>query len=331
MRIVSFKIIKDYILGKSSPEQLTRLNDWMDQSWENEKLVFELERSYHEGRGDYRPSADEVSMAETELMGKIMKMEMEEEAPRPKIYRLHRLRYAAAALIMLAVGAVVLWTTKNSGQDMVTVTAQSTKQVTLPDGSKVWLNKNSTINYPKNFEGSTRKVQLDGEALFEVVKNPDKPFEVSSQNVSARVLGTVFDFNTHGSGNVEEVTLLEGRLEVAENSGNGKVVIRPNQKVVLDKSSRTLEVKEVYAPIAAVWHDGMIPFAKMTVDQIAHTLEQLYHVDIVVDGSVDDNETYSGDIPYRQDINSVLRDLMNAIPIKYSRQGTKIIVTAKDR
>lgn len=270
-------------------------------------------------------------MAETELMGKIMKMEMEEEAPRPKIYRLHRLRYAAAALIMLAVGAVVLWTTKNSGQDMVTVTAQSTKQVTLPDGSKVWLNKNSTINYPKNFEGSTRKVQLDGEALFEVVKNPDKPFEVSSQNVSARVLGTVFDFNTHGSGNVEEVTLLEGRLEVAENSGNGKVVIRPNQKVVLDKSSRTLEVKEVYAPIAAVWHDGMIPFAKMTVDQIAHTLEQLYHVDIVVDGSVDDNETYSGDIPYRQDINSVLRDLMNAIPIKYSRQGTKIIVTAKDR
>ena len=253
MSIANFKIIKDYILGKSSPKNTSLLLDWLNQSEANEEMLFQAERMYHEGKGDYRPSAMEMAQAEADVMDRIMQ---HEDRYRVRIRRLVFLRHTAVGLVIVASGSIALWAGLHMGADnMVCITAQNKKELTLPDGSRVWLNKNATISYPKDFEGDTREVKLAGEALFRVVRNSAKPFIVSSGNVSAKVLGTVFDFKTQCKGNTEEVTLLEGRLEVAEKAGRNKVTIRPNQKIIVDKNTHTMEVREVHAPTGAMWHD----------------------------------------------------------------------------
>ena len=329
MEIVNFKIIKDYILGKSSPQNTSRLLDWLNQSEANGEMLFRAELMYHEGREDYRPSAAEMEQAEADVMNRIMQYEGQRHA---RIRRMAFLRYAAVGIVIVVAGAMGLWAGLHMGANgMISVTAQNKKELMLPDGSKVWLNKNATISYQKDFEGDTREVKLVGEALFHVVKNPAKPFVVSSGDVSAKVLGTVFDFKTQCRGNTEEVTLLEGRLEVAEKGGESKVTIHPNQKIVIDKNNHTMEVSEVYAPIDAVWHDEMIPFRRMSVDEIADVLEQLYHVDIVVDGSVDRAQTYSGAVPHHGSVGAVLRNLSNSIPITYHQSGNKIVLTSNEK
>lgn len=324
MGIVNIKIIKDYILDKISPDNMSRLNDWICQSEANLDMLVRAEKMYHEGRGDYRPSAKEVDRAEAEVMSKIMEYENREA----KIRRMSFLKYAAIGLVLLMGGAAAIWTTsRDTTPKMVSITANSTQTLTLPDGTKVWLYKDGTISYPENFEGNTREVKLSGEALFQVAKNAKKPFIVSSNHVSAKVLGTVFNFKTRCEDNTEEVTLLEGRLEVAENLGNNKVVMHPHQKVVVDKTNRTMEVSDAYPPQEAVRNNGMIPFHHMAIDDIAKVLKHLYNVNIVVDRGVDCNQTYSGSTPYHDSVEAVLRDLANAIPFKYYKSGTKIVLT----
>src|SRR3712207_6028300 len=307
MEIINNKIIKDYILGKSSPRNIARLLDWLNLSEKNGKMLFLAEQFYNEGKQSFKTSDEDMEQAEADIMSRIMQYEDNGNA---KIKHMSFLRYAAAALVLVAGGALAMWSISHLNEkDMVSITAKHKQELTLPDSTKVWLNQNATISYAKNFDGDTREVQLTGEALFDVVKNPGKPFIVSSGNVSAKVLGTVFDFNTKCDGNSEEVTLLEGRLEVADNIGKNKVTINPNQKIVIDKNSHTMEVREVYAPIDAVWHDGMIPFRSMSVDEIAEVLEQLYGVNITIDNNIDRNQTYTGTVPYHSNADRVLRNL----------------------
>lgn len=327
MGIAKHKIIKDYILGKSSSADLSRLLDWMNESEKNEELLFRAEKMYHEGRRSFRPSEADIDLAEADIMSRIMQYEGETHT---KTHRMSFFRYAAVALALVACGAIALWSlTRIDDNEMLTVTAMDKEELTLPDGSTVWLNKNSTIRYAKNFDADTREVELSGEALFQVEKNPDKPFIVTSGSVAAKVLGTVFDFNTRCEGNREEVTLLEGRLEVSDNIVNNRVTINPNQKIIIDKTNKTVEVKGVYAPADAIWHDGMIPFKRMSVGEIVDVLEQIYGVDIMLNSNIDRSQTYSGAVPYNDNIDIVLRNLSNTIPIKYSRRGKTVIIAGK--
>lgn len=238
-------------------------------------------------------------------------------------------RYAAALTIVVVGGAVALWSMLKNPQ-MTTVTANGrVLAVTLPDSTKVWLNKNGTISYPRNFDGDERRVELTGEALFEVTKNPTKPFIVNSKGVETRVLGTVFDFKTEAGNGQEEVTLLEGRLEVSGLDGEGKVIIKPNQKAIINKNLHTMEVKNVYAQLEAVWHDGMIPFENMSIADIALVLSRFYGVDITLADNMDRRQTYSGYIRRNETIDSVLNALTYTIPFRYHTSGKHITLERK--
>ncbi|MBO1364316.1 FecR domain-containing protein [Prevotella sp. A2931] len=322
---MNFKVIKDYILGKSAPKDELRLGDWLGRSKENERLLFGAELLYHEGRGDYDRWAADADKVEASLFAEINRL----EERRVKVRYLNFIRYAAVALIMLVDGAAVLWL-QYGRQHMIDVTAANgVMALTLPDSTKVWLNQGTTLRYPEVFDGDERHVELAGEALFSVTKNPQKPFIVSSEGVRTKVLGTVFDFKTNVGDNHEEVSLLEGKLEITGSHGEGKVIIQPNQKAVIDKNSHTMEVKNVYAPLEAVWHDGMIPFANMSIADIAHVLERFYQVEISLAGNMDRRQTYSGYIRRTDSIDSVLNALMYSIPFRYHKTGNRIRLTRK--
>ena len=240
-----------------------------------------------------------------------------------------RILAAAAAVILLclSVGTVYLYMQPTSLQTVSTMT--ETRNVILPDGSSVLLNRHSSLSYPKRFKSDNREVQLTGEAYFEVTKNRHKPFTVQSDAMRVRVLGTTFNFKSDKSCRVAEATLIEGEIEVKGNKEEGQIILAPGQRAELNKKSGRLTVKQVDAKLDAVWHDNLIPFQKADIFTITKALERFYDVKIILSPDIRADKTYSGVLRRKSTIDSVLTSLQNSIPIDYKIVGSNIFISPK--
>jgi len=183
------------------------------------------------------------------------------EERKPKIFFSIKNLIVFSSLAILIIGT---WYLVNASQTTTTennVQANSLREVTtkkgnrtkiqLPDGSNVWLNAGSKINYSKNFEGKERVVFLNGEAFFvvflngeaffDVVKNPQKPFIIHTSKIDIKVLGTQFNVKAYEEDNTTETSLIRGSVEIfLKNDPGKKFLLRPNEKLVLnnDKTIR---------------------------------------------------------------------------------------------
>ncbi len=158
-------------------------------------------------------------------------------------------------------------------------------QVVLPDGTKVWLNAETTIQFPVPFSKKSRNVELLGEAFFNVTKNPENPFIVHSGNVSVKVLGTHFNCKAYSSDKTIDVTLEEGRiaLDVEGNSNAKDFVLVPGQRAIIAKSNnKTTVLKEDINKYIA-WHTGKLVFDNTPMSEVAQLLERWYGVDVVIE------------------------------------------------
>ena len=338
MKELNDDILKDYLLGKCTEEQAAQILEWMSQSEDNAQRLFKMEELYHLGRFSVYDDKSRMEDAEKRLMNRISAIETSEEVEKSTEHRSFRisslLKYAAIAVIVLLVGIAGYWTFDHfNGSKEELVVAQATtgvKNIVLPDGTKVWLNKHASIKYPKQFNGDERNVELNGEAYFEVTKNPHQPFIVSSRLLDVKVLGTTFDFNTQKGDNLAEVSLIEGKVQATGNNNEGSIIITPGQKVVLNAKSHQIEAQRVNADLEAVWHNGMIPLRNVNVKDIAAILSRFYDVDFSFDAHVDMNMTYSGAIKQSNSIDSVLSALTYTVPLKYSISGRHVYLKNKD-
>jgi ferric-dicitrate binding protein FerR (iron transport regulator) len=149
-------------------------------------------------------------------------------------------------------------------------------QVTLPDGTNVWLNAASSITYPTVFAGPSRTVKITGEAYFEVTKDPAKPFIVETRAESIRVLGTHFNVNAYADEGPVKTSLLEGSVQVA-----GKV-LRPGQAYTDGKVIATNVEQDV------AWTQGVFDFHRVPLAQAMRQLSKWYAVDVVYEKGVPD-------------------------------------------
>ena len=313
MKPLSNKHIKDYILGRCTARQMEEIAAWASLSQENERTLFRLKDQYLSHKfANIFSGQPRVEEAEAALFRTIR--ESEKRSRRGRIVRL--MRYAAMLVAVLLLGGVSLYALWE-GPEMVHVrtAAHAVKRLTLPDGTQVWLNGASELTYPAEFSSDERSVNLCGEALFEVTKNPRRPFIVKSDAVQIRVLGTKFNMNTRSTDHTEEVSLIEGQVEVKELGTENKLRLIPNQKVRVDKIHHHMEIESVYAPLDALWHDGLIPFDNIDLKGIAAILEKAYRVHICIEGPAP-ARTYSGVVKYRKSIQAVLRDLSYTIPFE---------------
>lgn len=323
---INDKIIKDYILGRCSAKRLEQLYKWANASEDNAKYLFQIMEAYHTGQHVHFSNEARVQRAEINLMRRIER----EEQSKKRHRSVQIIRYAAAAVLILCLSFVGMNALHNSVEMMEIATlTDGIKQVVLPDGSKVWLNTNSTLRYPATFSTVEREVELEGEAYFVIAKDSLHPFIVKSEAMTAQVLGTTFNFNTRPNSNTIEVALIEGRVKVSGNHNEGMITLRPNQKAVLNKASQSIEVIDTYTPVEAVWHNHMIPFNNMRITEIMTILEKLYSVNIQIAPALHDHSTYSGLIRCTQDIDSILQDLSYSIPFKYSHHQHTINLYTK--
>ena len=221
-------------------------------------------------------------------------------------------------------------------------TSNSTKEVLLSDGSKVYLEPGSVLHFDKNFKGDNREVYLEGEAFFKIHRNPNKPFLVYYNNIVTKVLGTSFRIGTNKSTGQIVVEVKTGHVQVSENLKLTKsentitpVIITPNQKAIYDKSIRRFETTIVSHPIqvvpneeAALIEPIILLFDQQKLNTVFDQIGKVYQIDITVENSALYNCVFTGDIT-NLDLFSALKIISIATNSEYEVNGTKILIKGK--
>lgn len=189
--------------------------------------------------------------------------------------------YMAAAMVMAVVGTVVFWYWNNKKPvDVASLmekhNARGTKSIIeLTDGSKIWLNADSKIQYPEVFTGTTREVYLNGEAFFEVAKNPARPFIIHLANGTVRVLGTSFNIRAYDTEKVVETSVATGKVAfIPKFQTTDTVFITPNNKVRYVPEEARVDVLPTAAAEDKAWTEGRLLFKALTLEEIAIELER---------------------------------------------------------
>jgi len=195
-------------------------------------------------------------------------------------------------------------------------------QFILSDGTKVWLNSASSIKYPVQFIGNERKVELTGEAYFEVVHNAKMPFRVVSNGQTVEDLGTHFNINAYNDENVIKTTLLEGSVKVSSAAGNN--TIKPGQQAVLNNGNISV-INDADLDAAVAWKNGFFYFDDNNIQEVMRQLARWYDVDIKCEGELPSRQ-FSGEISRNVKASQIL-DILSFKKIHYKIDGKSIVIT----
>lgn len=194
--------------------------------------------------------------------------------------------------------------------------------VTLPDGTIVYLNAGSSLRFPEKFQ-NTRRVELSGEAFFEVVKMPGKPFIIIGENTETQVLGT--SFNLVDRAGARNLTVMTGKVAYQNTKTHQKIYVVPNEHIQINKDGG-FEKTTVYAQKYAAWKDGKIIFDNNTLVEIAATLENWYGVKIKISAKHLAGEAYTGQFN-KPELGDVLRTIGFALKFKYTYSGNNVEIS----
>lgn len=260
----------------------------------------------------------------------------EVEAPRlekRKIFRSKALKYciaaaAAAALVLTGAATSELVTGKRQ-ETVLMASSENISSYTLPDGSKVWLNKNSWLAYNQKFGKRTRQVALKGEGYFEVNRDERRPFIVKMQNdLDIKVLGTTFNACNYPSLNKAEVILRSGSVQVSDNGRNEYVILKPNQKFTWNEGSA--EISSVNAMNCCRWFEHRLVFDNVKLKDILENLSHKYQTEISLNvGNLADKHM---SMTIRDEsVEDILDILTTLLPIRWRYQGAEIIIENKTK
>ena len=201
----------------------------------------------------------------------------------------------------------------------------SAYQLTLADGTRVWVNEKTTIRYPVAFKGEERKVRLRGEAYFDVAHDPEHPFVVETGGVDVKVYGTEFNVNAQDSTRIQTV-LVEGKVGMRVKETGEEVMLRPNQLGEYTRGEAGIEVREVepYAYIA--WKNGEFVFDGAEIEEIMDRLAGWYDVHVFYASEEAKHIRFSGILDRNDSITLCLERMESTGTVHFDRQGESITV-----
>ena len=201
-------------------------------------------------------------------------------------------------------------------------------QVKLPDGTKVWLNAGSSLTYPVVFAKNERRVELVGEAYFEVAKNKQKPFLVKGPEQIITVLGTHFNVNSYADEGIVKTTLLEGIVSVENVAGKYSTVIKPGQQTILNKNLNYpfITVTNVDSEESVAWKNGYFLFDQESLKSILRKVSRWYDVEIVYPDNYQDKLFFNGTLSKYNNVSKVLKKLELTGSVHFSVEGRRIMV-----
>lgn len=198
-------------------------------------------------------------------------------------------------------------------------------QILLPDGTKVWLNAESSIKFPTAFTGNTREVELSGEVYMEVAENKKSPFLALVGGTVVEVLGTHFNINAYGTQAGITTTLLEGSVKLKANGH--EAMLKPGQEGVTTASGEP-KVRAANLEDAVAWKNGLFVFQNESIYSIMHEVSRWYNVDVEYVGSMKGKE-FEAKMDRSENITELLKNMELTGTIQFKIKGRRVIVMSK--
>jgi len=199
-------------------------------------------------------------------------------------------------------------------------------RVNLPDGTAVWLNAASSMAYPASFTGSkVRRVELKGEAYFEVAHDKNKPFIVVTSGQSIQVLGTHFNVNSYEDEDIVKTTLLEGKVEVSPQGNLSPIILLPGEQSLV--SANTIRKKRVDPELSVSWRDGSFAYKNAPLSLVMREIARWYDITIVYKITNPEAHTFSGSVSRYDQVDGILRAIELTGDVKFIINGKQITVT----
>ncbi len=236
----------------------------------------------------------------------------------------------------------------------ITINPGSRTKIQLPDGSQVWVNSGSNLTYDGNFKGSTREVQLDGEAYFDVVKDASRPFIVHTSGIDIKVLGTAFNVKAYKIEPTIEATLIHGSIEVINKNrpGTPKVMLKPHEKLVYNKypvsdprdqradiiitepAAYSITIKPLDKNIAdsniveTAWVYNKLSFEEERLEDLVLKMERWFNIKIIIENEKMKNYRISGSF-VNETAEEALKELQFLVPFRYSIKNNEVRIIKK--
>lgn len=272
--------IFNYLNKKTTSGQQKEIENWISEDSENVNIFDEVKKLYN-----ITSLEDEnFSPQEDKAWNKVSKKLF--ETKKDKVVQINFgfvMKIAAMLTLILGLGYFYFINQNTPAQTVITTVANQIKQIELVDGTKVWINENSTFKYLKEFTSKNREVYLNGEAYFEVAKNPAKPFIIHSKNTFIQVLGTSFNLNTNED--ISEINVVSGKVALVLNSDK-------NNKVVLLKGERGLlldgqvEKSAFFNANTMAWKTKKIVFKSTELKKVVKVLQDFYNIEIELNKNI---------------------------------------------
>lgn len=296
--------------GRTTEGEEKRVLDWLDEDPAHREELFAERRLYDAMLMHVRPAAP---AAKRSFM-----------LPR---WTRRVAGYAAAVLVAAALGAGYVYRVYDNLLDAgntICVPAGQRVDVVLPDGTKVCMNALSELKYPGFFAGKYRRVQLSGEAFFEVSHDEDHPFIVETAACDVEVLGTKFDVEANAADNSVVTSLVEGRVRVTDRlNPRNRVLLQPDEQVSC--IGGRLIVGRIPDYEQFQWREGLIAFRDATFMELIGEFEKYYGVKIEVQRALVPNQ-FTGKIRISEGIDHALWVLQRSANFRYTRNETKDII-----
>jgi ferric-dicitrate binding protein FerR (iron transport regulator) len=302
-----------YIEGNSTQDEKDAIARWLDSDEENWKEFMALRKSYNLTLANLEDNLPEIPQIKPKKKG--------------IAYELLKI----AAIFAVAFGCYYLLE-KATGQpdDEVVmhtfhVPAGQRAELTLADGTNVWLNAKTTLTFPSHFTKSKREVQLDGEAYFTVKPDPANTFTVNTRQYAIKVLGTEFDVSAYSTSETFETSLIKGAVEISSAQTNESMKLSPNNRAYIKNG------KLVQAPIRHyshfLWKDGMISFENERMESIIDKLRLYYDVNIQVKNKKISDLRYTGKFWTKDGVEHVIRVIKIHAKFHYIKDNEQNLIT----
>lgn len=284
---IDYELITRYLAGETLPEESLRVERWLEASVENQKAFGKIEMLWDQsGKTVHVEEADvDVDQGWARLKGTI---QQNNPAPSPAVQepKTRSLFYyvsRVAAVLVIGVGMYLVYDSI-TGSPEKTILSATHQPVTdsLPDGSVISLNTMSKLIFSEDFDNKNREVSLVGEAHFDVVSNPDKPFVVNIEGVEVTVLGTSFFVNAYDSLSEIIIGVEEGRVAVKPENADEAVVLQKGESLSIDRSTKKVNPKP-FEPNDLYWKSKTLIFHNQALEEVFFTLERIYDIHVSVE------------------------------------------------
>lgn len=331
-------LIAKYLAGECSPEEKLAMEWWLEE-YDNLLLFRQIEAAWKQEKEPQNDPAFNPESGLSMLHARIAEQEYAAEEEVPGKRRLFKITsWMAAAGILLATGLGYYLVSRQHDSRSIgrapmetrTSGAKDIVSIELPDGTQVWLNKNSKLEYPKAFDGNERQVYLQGEAFFEVVPNPEKPFIVKSDKVSTRVLGTSFDVKAYKGDETASVSVATGKVEVSKEIEKGSPIritqLTPQQELVINTEKDETYIDIVSTYDIGAWRKEQLVFRNNTYSEVIARLEEHYGVKIALTDRNLNNCRVMANFNEGATLKDVLKLLSISNSFRYHIEGNQVTI-----